>query len=427
MKVKNSKIVKQLNKKLQPKKSKVGFMRQALQKLPKGTLSAAGSALGSYFGPAGSKVGGAVGALIARISGVGDYVMNDSDISTNSLFGKVDRGVPQMHNNRHITRISHAEYLGDIICSATGTPSSFSLTSYDVNPGLASSFPWLSQVASNYETYRFNGLAYEYRSTSGDSIASTTTSLGTVIMAGAYNAASPNFITKVQMENYEGAISCKPSRNMLFGLECSRKLNVDDHLYIRTTNVPAGQDQKLFDLANFQLATQGMQANSVNLGELWVTYDVELYQPKLFANELDYTANYAHITSNTAVSTSHYFGTTNLETSGSNMPLVLGAATVTLPFYVTAGNYLIIYSIVQNSASITAPAINATSNCVGLDIIDNGALPGIAIPNYTGAYTVSYAYITVTGPSPVITFSGATLGTVTWMDLQVIQVNGYAN
>lgn len=50
--------------------------------------------------------------------------------------------------------ITHREYVGDI-SAGTGTPSVFNVTQYAINPGQQNLFQWLSRIASNYESYKF--------------------------------------------------------------------------------------------------------------------------------------------------------------------------------------------------------------------------------------------------------------------------------
>lgn len=56
-----------------------------------------------------------------------------------------------------------------------------------------------------------------------------------------------------------------------------------DNLYVRSGMVPTGQDIRMFDLCKFQIATNGLQGTNVNVGELWVTYQVAMIKPKLYA------------------------------------------------------------------------------------------------------------------------------------------------
>lgn len=117
-------------------------------------------------------------------------------------------------------------------------------------------------------------------------------------MCGRYNASLPPFASSdagvIQMENYDGAVSSVPSANILCGLECDTRDLPMGHQYIRTWALPDGpsgdtgyQDQKMYDHSQFQIATGGVpiQINAagtettVKIGELWVLYNVRLYQP----------------------------------------------------------------------------------------------------------------------------------------------------
>ncbi len=69
-------------------------------------------------------------------------------------------------------RVRHREFVNDISGNT-----SFGTVGYYINPGLRSSFPWLSNVANNFETYRFNKLCYEYRT------ASATSEIGKALLA----------------------------------------------------------------------------------------------------------------------------------------------------------------------------------------------------------------------------------------------------
>jgi len=242
----------------------------------------AASALG-LPAPLGVLGGNLLGGAFRAITGHGDYVQNSGrEVVNNSLYTQDPMMTPIINPySGPGDMFRRSEYIRDITTSPT--PNTFSVTSYKVNPGLESTFEWLSQIAANYEEYQILGLYFEYRSMSADALNSVNTALGQVIMAANYNSASPNFSNKQTMENYQGGISAKPSSNMRFFLECAKNQSVLDELYIRAGAVPTGQDQRMYDLANFQIATNGFQGTNVNVGELWVCYEVVLRKPKLYS------------------------------------------------------------------------------------------------------------------------------------------------
>jgi len=243
----------------------------------------AGTAIGTMFGnpiaggALGAGLGGMGGKLFGQMTGLGDY-----EIEKNTLVSDP----PPMYNNV-VTKnggivCRHREYLGDIITSATAN--TFSIQSFPINPGQSNTFPWLSQVAQNYEQWSPEGIVFEYRSMSADALNSVNTALGTVIMATNYNSGNPLFASKSEMENYEFGQSCKPSCSAMHLVECARNQTVLSDLYVRPALVPFNGNVQFFDLGLFQIATSGFQGTSVNIGELWVTYEVLLMKPKLYAS-----------------------------------------------------------------------------------------------------------------------------------------------
>lgn len=224
--------------------------------------------LGGLLGPAGSMVGASLGDWGANVLGMGDY-----EVKSNTLLE--GNGVPKMHATKRGVTISHREFLGDITGS-TG----FVSRNYSINPGSSNTFPWLSNIAAMFQSYRIKGMIFEFNSTSADALNSVNTALGTVIMSTQYNVALPPFINKAEMEQYDYTVSGRPSRNLTHCVECDPQLQVMPHLFTRTGVLPVGADYQFYDWGNFQFATVGMQA-AATIGELWVSYEVEFLKPRI--------------------------------------------------------------------------------------------------------------------------------------------------
>jgi hypothetical protein len=124
-------------------------------------------------------------------------------------------------------------------------------------------------------------MVFMFKSTSGESVASTNTSLGTVIMATDYNVNAPQYRSKNEMEQSQFAQSFKASKSAMHGIECAPGEIPINAFYVRTGDVASNDSVKWYDMANFQIATQGFQAASVNIGELWVTYLIEFLKPQV--------------------------------------------------------------------------------------------------------------------------------------------------
>lgn len=231
-----------------------------------------GKSVGSMFGNAnvGSKIGKWLGTGIGSIFGSGDYTLMGPQPSYNVMTNSTQ--IPQFSQTRQSTQVCHREYLGDIQGTA-----GFNNAMYSLNPGIATTFPWLATVAQNYQEYKFHGLIFEFRPLITDFV--TSGAPGVVVMATNYNADSPIYTTKQEMENSEFAVSVKPTNALIHGVECKINETILPHRYVRSGAVPLGQDLRLYDYGNFQFATQ---ANPVqDLGELWVSYCVEFLKPQL--------------------------------------------------------------------------------------------------------------------------------------------------
>lgn len=306
-----------------------------------------GTVGGSLFGPVGRNVGRWLGSGIGSVFGSGDYVMPKYNILANQ--GQA----PKFVSNGMANTVCHREYLGDVSGSTT-----FTGNAYSINPGIGLSFPWLSVVAENYEQYKFHGLIYEFRTTSSE-YNNANASLGAVVMATQYNAADAAFSSKQSMENYEGAVSGKPSISIIHAVECAPNSNVLDDLYVRTGAVPAGQDQRLYDIGTFTLATSG-QSSSYVIGELWVTYCVELLKPKLPATIGGGVASYHFY--RTGANASNPLGTTTVNAVGSLQVLQLSSTI----FYFSSEIGALYQVTMYVNASGAAASVIATPTLAGL-------------------------------------------------------------
>jgi len=177
--------------------------------------------------------------------------------------------------------ISHKEFLGDIH-SAPSDGTRFYARHMRINPGDSATFPWLSQIAKNFQQYRLEGLCFHFKTMSADALNSTNTALGTIIMCTQYDATQRTPKSKAEMENMEFAQSIKPSQTVTHFVECAKNQSVLDQLYVNSNPGHITGDKRFYDFGTFTIATQGQQAADVNLGELWVSYQVRLYKPQLY-------------------------------------------------------------------------------------------------------------------------------------------------
>jgi len=360
----NRATVQQLSQKLQqvsvqPKRKKATPFADA------GAIT--GQRLGSMFNlPMLKGVGRWLGSGIGTILGSGDYNLVGPVPAYNVLSN--GNQIPKFASSKQTNIVCHREYLGDIFGTA-----GFNNTSYPLNPGIATTFPWLSSIAQNYQQYKFHGIIFEFRPLITDFV--TSGAPGVVIMATNYNSDVPNYISKQEMENSEYAVSVKPTRDLMHGVECATTQTVLSELYIRTGAVGAGQDLRLYDLGNFQFATQ---ANPVqDLGELWVSYCVEFFKP-ILPNTVGGDIASLHI---------YKTGATNAAPLGTTAGFSVGslngvAGNTVLTFTAQPGNYYFVsFSWFGTSVATNAPPLTVSSGLVKVNFFSGDTNSSFVAPN----------------------------------------------
>jgi len=164
--------------------------------------------------------------------------------------------------------IKHREYLFDLPGSVA-----FTVTTVPVNPGLSSSFPWLSCVANLYESYVIEDLKFEFQTMA------PTTAIGSVMSAVDYDASDSAPADKIQLASYQGY--ARSSTWDCFEQRSPKEaLHKQKTYFTRSGGLAANQDIKMYDVGNFFIATQG-QANADPVGELYVSYSVRFITPQL--------------------------------------------------------------------------------------------------------------------------------------------------
>ena len=360
-----------------------------------------GAMVGGKFGApmVGAKVGSMLGRRIASLIGSGDYRATGLT-AHNSL---IQNNIPATISFTDRTiRIAHREYVCDIV---TSSDSSFKSDQFVVNANYTTTFPYLSGIATQFEKYRFKGLVFEFISTTTP-YATAGTTVGTVVMACQFNTANPDFNSKTQMENVENAISVRLDQNALYGVEC--KDQVQNWYYTRHLGAGANEAtnvSNIYDLCDFSIATVGSPGSSKPVGELWVTYDVELTGPRL----PDVRYGYLHV-SCTDPSTGYPFGgsSRNVVRSGILAQSTINSSSVDSVDF----NNVLVGDIL--SVDYTYKAATAGSNLLGLTltnceyvkILANGTVGVLAEPAVSTSTTTAglSAYIRITGIGARMTF-----------------------
>lgn len=385
--------------------------RNLLQKLGAMTLRGGGAALG--YGLGNPAAGYKAGASFSKFLGFGDYT-----VSSNSIMTKASQGIPVMHSSNMSTVIRHREFIGDVISS--GTPNTFDQVRYPLNPGLPGCFPWLSKVAQQYQEYSFKGMVFEFVSTSANALNSVNTALGTVMMATQYRTTAPLFTNKIALLNEYYSTDAKPAENFVHAIECDPKENPFQIQYVRNSSTAElGEDLKMYDLGIFTIATTGIQGSAVNLGELWVSYEVELKKPQLSENS---SIGAAHFITNGTLNTTNPIGSTAPTVQFDNIDLTLVAGTTkTIAF--PAGFFGNVSITLVYGSSVTAfngggtPTYTANVSAWlvyrGTAAFNGNYTAGSGTATVTYFFTISSSTYAPTITLPVLgTMTGATVGDI---------------
>lgn len=166
--------------------------------------------------------------------------------------------------------VIHSEYIGDI----TGDTGPFVVSkTLALNPGIDSSFPWLNQIASRFESYRFKKLNYRFNTER------PTTESGFLAIVPDYDATDPAPGDKVTAFQYEGVGKSSPWQNLL-QVNTPANLNRRKSYFTRLAALNANENLGLYDSGNIFICVGG-NSGAVSLGQLWCDYVVEFMTPQL--------------------------------------------------------------------------------------------------------------------------------------------------
>lgn len=275
-----------------PTPNKVGV----LDKVRKGMKTVA--PLVGLFNPV---AGAALGFL-----GKGDYQqvgngIEKAAINTNSLVKPLTtNSIPFMHTSNEAMRVTRREFIGNIpVAVSTNDPAG--QPAYVINPGDAVTFPWLHNLARNFQQWMPLGIVFHYRATCG--VTSTVSpSLGVVRMATQYDVYQPLFGGDIaRITNHFFSQTTSPFASTDHAVECAMEQTAIKPLWIRPEallehddiKVDSGPvhlvehraatfDARLYDLGRLEFLNSGSPTGGAYVsGELWVTYDIILMKPRV--------------------------------------------------------------------------------------------------------------------------------------------------
>lgn len=158
----------------------------------------------------------------------------------------------------------------ELVATVAGSVA-FASVAYPLNPGLAGTFPWLSEIAGQWQQYRFHKLCFRYVTRTA------TSTVGSVVLSPDYNPNDPPPTTEAQASNTQDAVEDVTWKDLVCKLDPSAMFPFGPRKQIRRSLVAA--DESVYDAGTMFLCTLEETGTSA-IGKLWVDYDVELFVPQ---------------------------------------------------------------------------------------------------------------------------------------------------
>jgi len=301
------------------------------------------------------------------------------------------------------------EYIADIAGSTT-----FATTQFPLNPGQASTFPWLSQEAKLFEKYKILGLEFYYRPQV--SAYATNGQTGKVMLSFDYDASDPAPATKQQVEDTHPHADGMPYETVLLPVD-SKESRRQDSYFVRPGGLPGGSDIKTYDFGTLSVSTIGNNSTA-NIGELRVRYAIALIDPVL-ENTVNAPLNLRVSQFQSAGGSESAGATTVAKTlaiatvTTNGLQAVNSSGVITLP----VGNYIV-------NAGVIVSNTNTNSVPTTVSVLLNGsALPFAPQFAYSPSTVSGTYFITSTGSSTIAISATCTYtsGTTTLNGSLVIQ------
>lgn len=289
------------------------------------------------------------------------------------------------------SRIIHRELVGSVV----GTVLFSTGLTFNVNPGLSSSFPWLATQALGWEKYRFNSLKLCYYTRTGSNTP------GSVILSPDYDAADSAPVNEQIASAYHGT-----QEDVAWKDNC---LTFDPRLlrqerFIRTGGLGVNLDIKTYDIANVFVST--LDGTAVNWGKVWFEYDITLINQQL--NSSGPSGNGTIQNGGGSVSSAAPFGIT---------PITLGSYSLSCPLSVMTWSGLNIgseYQLQVNSVGTVITGYTYTA-LLGATAGAKSSFNGFPTAATTGAMIFTFIATANTGgvtlqvTATTITATNATL------------------
>jgi hypothetical protein len=249
---------------------------------------------------------------------------------------------PRPGFTRRSCTVSEHEFIYDVVGNGTNFGIVNGGLPFPINPGQVTTFPWLSVQAKQWEKYKIHSLKLEYRREVSEF--ATAGTIGKVMINVDLDAADAGPSSKTQVLDTDKRLlmDCMPCENNSIVIPGKIFHPTGEPKWVRPGGLPGATDIKTYDAGNIWVTTSGTSDNTTKLGELHLTYVVELSVPILESTTV------APINNSVATFESQS-GTISALTTGTvtTIPLAtaafngLGAVNTAGLIVLPAGNYLV--------------------------------------------------------------------------------------
>lgn len=250
---------------------------------------------------------------------------------------------PKIFSKGGSTRIIHRELIGTI----SGSDDFAVALSLPLNPGMASTFPWLSGRAIGFERYRFNVLKFEFFTITGS------TTPGEVLLSPDYDAAdAAPADERSASENVDTETCAAWSETKCCALKANALHAMGPSKFVRGGPLAANLDVKTYDSGNMFVCVQN--GSNVKWGKIWVEYDVELMTPShVLASSLAAASVW-----NKAVPTDADLIAESVPDPANNSGVSYASNVLT---FSSPGDYLVLLEVAGNLPAENAPTVSGGS------------------------------------------------------------------
>lgn len=289
--------------------------------------------------------------------------------------------------------VTHRERLMDVFAPSN---SGFHQDVFTVSPGIEKTFPWLSQIAANYEEYEMVQCVFEYDGHSLVGINDTLEVQGSLIMATQMNVKDKPFRDRHEMERFPHASKCAQHGSMAHGVECDpRKIQGDGHRYIRMGGLTKDEDARDFDHAKFTIGQYNTPTELAGkeIGQLFVYYTVKLMKPKISSGRGDAISTFRAFCENPdATRAFGRLGNDAAQTATNGMQVAARNSLPLTPTYGASNDLTLTFDPYVSGTFRVTVTISHDGNASGVTVVPSGSatLVKSLLPIGTDASNVYY-------------------------------------